>query len=398
MDLKVLNSALEQLEDERGISKEILLEAIEQALAAAYKKDYGKKGQIVRATFDTHSGATEFSQVKIVVDESLVRIPELDAEGNEIDTERDPDDMRPRFNPEHHIMLADAQKIKKGAAIDEEIVFPLETKDDYGRIAAQTAKQVIIQKLREAEKMSVLGEFAGKKGEVVSGTVQRVERGVVFIDLGRTVGILPPEEQIPSERYRQGARIKCYVYEVAEGQRGISVRLSRSHPDMIRKLFDLEAPEIASGVVQIKFVAREPGSRSKIAVTTTDKRVDPVGACVGQRGVRVNTVTQELVGEKIDIIEWNEDPKEFVKASLSPAHILEITLDEDAHKAKVVVAPEEQSLAIGKGGQNVRLAARLTGWSIDIEGSATNTEKVTSNEEPATEAEATIADATEVVE
>lgn len=383
MDLKVLNSALEQLEDERGISKATLLEAIEQALAAAYKKDYGKKGQIVRARFDLDTGVTEFSQVKIVVDETLVRIPELDDEGIEIEVERDENDMRPRFNPEHHIMVADARKIKKDAVIDEEIVFPLESKEDYGRIAAQTAKQVIIQKLREAEKTSVLGEFQGKKGEIVSGTVQRIERGVVFLDLGRTVGILPPEEQIPTERYRQGARLRAYVYDVAEGQRGVSVRLSRSHPDMLRKLFDMEAPEIASGVVQIKAVAREPGSRSKIAVISSDKRIDPVGACVGQRGVRVNTVTQELGGEKIDIIEWSENPEEFVKASLSPATVLSIKTNSDERKASVTVAPEEQSLAIGKGGQNVRLAARLTGWSIDIEGSTTQaTEQASpSNEE-----------------
>lgn len=391
MDLKVLNSALEQLEDERGISKATLLEAIEQALAAAYKKDYGKKGQIVRARFDLDTGVTEFSQVKIVVDETLVRIPELDAEGNEIEVERDENDMRPRFNPEHHIMVADARKIKKDAVIDEEIVFPLESKEDYGRIAAQTAKQVIIQKLREAEKTSVLGEFQGKKGEIVSGTVQRIERGVVFLDLGRTVGILPPEEQIPTERYRQGARLRAYVYDVAEGQRGVSVRLSRSHPDMLRKLFDMEAPEIASGVVQIKSVAREPGSRSKIAVISSDKRIDPVGACVGQRGVRVNTVTQELGGEKIDIIEWNENPEEFVKASLSPATVLSIKINPEERKASVTVAPEEQSLAIGKGGQNVRLAARLTGWSIDIEGSTTQGTEEAKNEEPKEESEETTA-------
>lgn len=375
LDIKIFNSALEQLEEERGIPKEKILEAIEQALAAAYKKDYGKKGQIIRASFDQSSGKTEFSQVKIVVDDSTVRMVEESEKENALSEEPkenteggEEQDLRPRFNPEHHILLEDAKKIKKDATLDEEIVFPLEPKDDYGRIAAQTAKQVIIQKIREAEKVSVMGEYTGKKGEVVNGVVQRVEHGNVFVDLGRTIAILPAEEQIPNERYRQGGRIKAYVIDVTESPRGISIRLSRTHPQFIQKLFEVEAPEIANGVVEIKSIAREAGARSKIAVATNDEKVDPIGACVGQRGVRVSTVTNELAGEKIDIIEWSPDPGTFVAGALSPAKVVGIKINEEEKRAKVIVAEDQLSLAIGKGGQNVRLAAKLTGWRIDIEG------------------------------
>jgi N utilization substance protein A len=393
MDLKILNSALEQLEEDREIPKEKILEAIETALAAAYKKDYGKKGQIIRGKFDLESGKTEFSQIKIVVDDTTVKMPEPDDEENDVDKNRktnkilkmedgDEQDVRPRFNPEHHILIEDAKKIKKGVELEDEIVFPLEAKDDYGRIAAQTAKQVIIQKIREAEKTSILSEYDDKKDEVVSGIIQRIERGNVFVDLGRVVGVLPAEEQIPGEHYRQGGRIKAFVYDVSESPRGVSIRLSRSNPELIKKLFEIEAPEVSSGVVEIKSVAREAGSRSKIAVISNDSNVDPTGSLVGQKGSRVSTVTNELAGEKIDIIEWSEDPERFVADSLSPAKIVDITIDEEEHKAEVIVDEDQLSLAIGKGGQNVRLANKLTGWKIDIkgvEGEAEQTE--TSGEE-----------------
>ena len=368
LDLKVLKSALEQLEEERKIPKEKIIDAIEQALAAAYKKDYGKKGQIVRAHFDIDSGKTEFYQVKIVVDETLVRMEE---EGEEEPPEEGvPLDERARFNPEHHILIDDAKKIKKDAKLEDEIVFPLEAKDDYGRIAAQTAKQVIIQRIREAERSSVIGEFGEKQGTVVSGIVQRIDRGNVFLDLGRTTGILSFDEQIPNERYRQGERIRAYLYSVEETPRGINIRLSRTHPKFLEELFRQEAPEIANGVVEIKSIAREPGSRSKIAVMSNDSHVDPVGSCVGQRGVRVSTVMNELSGEKIDIIEWSEDPKKFVSDALSPAKVLAIELNLESRHAKITVAEDQQSLAIGKGGQNVRLAAKLTGYKIDISSSS----------------------------
>ncbi len=370
-DLKVIHSVLQQLEDERGIPKEKMLEAIELALATAYKKEYGKKGQIVRAIFDNDSGKVEFYQVKIVVDETKV-IMEDEEDEQDIKNIAE-ENIRVRFNPEHHILLADAKKIKKDAKVDDEIIFPLEEKGDYGRIAAQTAKQVIIQKIREAEKTSVLNEYSNKEGEIVSGTVQRVERGSIFVDMGRAMGIISYEDQIPNEHYKQGERIRAYLYAVDESTKGIMLKLSRSHPKFLAKLFEIEAPEIAQKVVEIKAVAREAGARSKIAVHSTDSHIDPIGSLVGQRGVRVSTVMSELAGEKIDIIQWNEDPSIFIKESLSPAKIIKMELNNQEKRAVVHVADDQQSLAIGKGGQNVRLAAKLTGWKIDIQSTGTTT-------------------------
>ena len=375
LDLKQLGSALEQLEQERGIPRAKIIEAIEQALAAAYKKDFGKKGQIVRAVFDINSGKTEFIQVKIVVDGNTIRMPEDTdeeaeakekalndgvAEGEEISLRR--------FSPEHDILLEDARRIKRDAVSGDEVIFPLEAHDDYGRIAAQTAKQVIIQRIREAEKVSIVGEYGTKVGDIVQGSVQRMERGNIFVDLGKTTGLLAYEDQIPSERYKQGERISAYLYKVEETPRGIDVRLSRSHPKMIEKLFAQEAPEVAAGTVQIKAVAREAGSRAKVAVFSGDEHIDPIGSCVGQRGVRVSTVMSELGGEKIDLIVWSDDAKKFIEDSLSPAQVQSVVLDEEKHQATVTVSADQQSLAIGRGGQNVRLAAKLTGWKLDIVG------------------------------
>ena len=366
LDIKTFKSALEQLEEERKIPKEKILDAIEQAMAAAYKKDYGKKGQIIRAKFDLETGKTDFFQVKIVVDETIAKIEE---EGEEEEYSiKDEGDERVRFNAEHHIMLEDAKKIKKGVELNDEVIFPLEGKDDYGRIAAQTAKQVIIQKIREAERTSIIDEYGTKEGEIISGIVQKVERGNVYIDFNRATGILPAEEQIPGEFFQRGQRIRAYLYSVEDTPRGINLRLSRTHPKFIEKLFSIEAPEIQSGTVEIKSIAREAGARSKIAVHSNDEHIDPVGSCVGQKGTRVNTITQELGGEKIDIIPWSEDPEEYISNSLSPAKVISIEVDENEHKAVVEVANDQLSLAIGKGGQNVRLAAKLTGWRIDIKG------------------------------
>ncbi len=377
LDLKTFKSALEQLEEERKIPKEKILDAIEQAMAAAYKKDYGKKGQIIRAKFDLENGKADFYQVKIVVDETIAKIEEEGEEaparnashsdaGGEYSFKSD--DERVRFNAEHHIMLEDARKIKKGVELNDEIIFPLDPKEDYGRIAAQTAKQVIIQKIREAERTSIIDEYGTKEGEVISGIVQKVERGNVYIDFNRATGILPAEEQIPGEYFARGQRIRAYLYSVEDSPRGINLRLSRTHPKFIEKLFAIEAPEIENGVVEIKSIAREAGARSKIAVFSNDEHIDPVGSCVGQKGTRVNTITQELGGEKIDIIPWTADPKQFVSNSLSPAKVISIKVDEKEHKAVVEVSDDQLSLAIGKGGQNVRLAAKLTGWRIDIKG------------------------------
>ncbi len=373
IDLKTMGAVLGEFED-RGITRATMIDAIENAMATAYKREYGKRGQVVRAKLDLNSGTLAFEQVKTVVDESSVRFP---IEGEEVEeaphahpfhTEEEvlAEGELPRFDAEKHILLADAKLMKRGASVGEEIIFPLEPQDDFGRIAAQTAKQVVIQKVREAEKLSMMEEFSEKKGEIVSGIVQRMERGAIFVDLGRTTGLIPYEEQIPGERYRIGERIRAYLYAVDEGFRGVYLRLSRAHPKFVVKLFELEAPELASGAIEIKALAREPGSRTKIALASIDPHVDPVGSLVGQRGVRVSTVMSELGGERIDIIEWNDNVTEFVKEALSPATPLAVELDETEHRAMVTVAEDEQSLAIGRGGQNVRLAAKLTGWNIDI--------------------------------
>ena len=365
-DLKTINSVVQQLEEERGIPREKTLEAIAMAFATAYKKEYGKKGQIVRASFDQNSGAVEFWQVKIVVDRDQV-IMEGDPEMDHTELkDANVDDIKIRYNPEQHMLIEDARRIKKDAAVGDELTFPLEMKADFGRIAAQTAKQIIIQKIREAEKVSVMGEYGEKEGEIVAGIVERVERGVVYIDMGRAVGVIPYEEQIPSERWKTGDRIRAYLYAVEETPRGIVLKLSRAHPKFLAKLFETEVPEIAAGTVEIKAIAREAGSRSKVAVVSHDPHIDPIGSMVGQRGVRVSTVTSELSGEKIDIIEWNEDPALFIEEALSPAEVVSLELIDEQHRAIVTVTEDEQSLAIGKGGQNVRLAAKLTGWKIDI--------------------------------
>ncbi|MFA7192103.1 MAG: transcription termination factor NusA [Candidatus Paceibacterota bacterium] len=366
IDIKTMKSALEQLETERKIPKDKILDAIEQALAAAYKKEYGKKGQIIRNKFDLENGEMSFYQVKIAVDETIVYIPK-NIEGVEEEELAD-DDERTRFNEEHHIMIDDARKIKSDVQLEEELIFPLETHEDYGRIAAQTAKQVIIQKIREAERASIIDEYGAKEGEIINGFIQKVERGVVYIEFNRATGIMLPEEQIPGEFYKRGDRIRAYLYAVEETPRGINLKLSRTHPQFIEGLFAVEAPEIAGGTVEIKSIAREAGSRSKIAVYSNDDHIDPVGSCVGQKGIRVTTVMSELAGEKIDIIPWSADPKEYVVSALSPAKVLNITVNEGDHKATVDVAADQLSLAIGKGGQNVRLAAKLTGWRIDING------------------------------
>jgi N utilization substance protein A len=366
LDLKTIHSVLGEFEI-RGISKETMLEAIEAAMATAYKKEYGKRGQVVRAKLDMDTGSVSFEQVKTVVDDSLVYFEEEGEEGGAPRRDEEArEDGRERFDTEKHMLLEDARKIKRDVALQDEIVFPLEPQDDFGRIAAQTAKQVVIQKIREAEKLSILEEFGHKKGEIVSGVVQRVERGSLYIDLGRATGVIPYEEQIPGERYRPGERIRAYLTAVDEGFRGVYLRLSRSHPKFLIKLFELEAPELANGTIEVKGVAREPGSRTKIAIASLDPHVDPVGSLVGQRGVRVSTVMSELGGERIDIIEWSEDQSAFIKEALSPASVLEVELKEDEHRAIVTVSEDQQSLAIGRGGQNVRLAAKLTGWNIDI--------------------------------
>lgn len=380
-DLKVIHSVLGEMEEERGIPRERMMEAIEQALATAYKKEFGKRGQIIRAAFDLSVGTTNFEQVKIVVDETMLKADDGEVEEEVPDHHRDreeeiaipSEERKVRFDPEKHIMIDTARLIKKDVVLGEELVFPLEPKDDFGRIAAQTAKQVIIQKVREAEKDAALSEFGQKEGDIVTGHVQRFERGNLYVDLGRITAIMPYDEQIPGERFKPGERVRALLLSVEETSRGVFLKLSRSHPEFLAALFAIEAPELQSGSVEIKAVAREAGSRSKIAATSTDPHLDPVGSMVGQRGVRVSTVMSELGGEKIDIIEWSQNPVEFIEDALSPARVLKVEIKEmpDPENKKhghatVEVASDQQSLAIGRGGQNVRLAAKLTGWKIDI--------------------------------
>ena len=367
-------SAIMQIAEEKGIPKNVVIETIEAALAAAYKKDYGKRGQRIRAQFSEVSGDAKFFLVKDVVDETLREFIEPGEEGEnndeEIIEEVEGEEKLPRYNPERDILLADAKKIKKSAKIGDIIEIKLESQSEYGRVAAQTAKQVIIQRIREAERDSMFAEYKEKEGEVVSGTVQRIEGRNVYIDLGKSVGVLFPSEQVHGEMLRIGQRVKVYLYKVESDPKGPGITLSRTHADMVKKLFELEVPEIFSGTVEVKSIAREAGSRTKIAVTSNEEGIDPIGSCVGQKGIRVQAVIEELGGEKIDIIEWSEKPEKFIAAAISPAKVISVVLDESRKEAKVTVPEDQLSLAIGKQGQNVRLAAKLTGWKIDVLGQA----------------------------
>lgn len=379
IDFKNFGVLLDSIAEEKGLSKERVLEAVEQALAAAYKKEFGKRGQSIKASLDLKTGKVEFCQMKLVVDESMIyseeELEELKNKGAE-DVEEPffastevgstaGESKKVRFNPERHIMADEAKKIEKGSKPGDELQIALDPKTDYGRIAAQTAKQVILQKIREAERDSVLQEFQSKEGELVSGIVQRVEGRAVFVDLGKTLGMLSQEEQVPGEFYRIGQRLKFFLMRVEDSPKGPMLFLSRSYPKFISKLFELEVPEIGAGSVEVKGICREAGSRSKVAVASNEDGVDPVGSMVGQRGTRVTAVINELGGEKIDIVEWAADPEVYIANALSPARVLEVQVKEK-NKAIAVVAEDQLSLAIGRDGQNVRLAAKLTGWKIDV--------------------------------
>ncbi|MBU0476761.1 transcription termination factor NusA [Patescibacteria group bacterium] len=373
MDLKNFSSALAQIAEEKGIPAEKVQESIEAAIAAAYKKDYGERGQIIKAKLDSKLGGVRFWQVKQVLNEEMVyseeELEELREKYNssaETSTgQENEEEKKVRFNPDRHIMFKEAIKIEPKIKIGEELEIELQTKEDYGRIAAQTAKQVILQKIREAERDVIFEEFKSKEGEIVSGVCQRIEARTIFFDIGKTLGILPKEEQIPGEFYRPGQRLRFYLLKVEETSKGPVIFLSRAYPKIISKLFELEVPEVAAGSVLIKTIAREAGSRTKIAVASEDEKVDPIGSMVGQGGTRVMAVINELGGEKIDIIEWSEDTEKFIANSLSPAKVLEVKIL-PKNKAQAIVPEDQLSLAIGKDGQNVRLAARLTGWKIDV--------------------------------
>jgi N utilization substance protein A len=375
LNIKDLGRAIKQIADEKGLSPEKIMEAIEISVAAAYKKEYGKRGEQVRAKLDPKTGEVKFWQVKTIVDETTVRIPEEGEEAKEEAPAAEEGEARlPRYNAERHILLSEARELRGDAELGEEVVFPLEPKGDFGRIAAQTAKQVILQKLRESERDSILNEWKDKEGQIVSGIVQRLEHGNIYVDFGRTVGVMFASEAIPGEHYRPGERLRFLVVAVQEDTRLPGIILSRANPKFVLKLFEMEVPEMADGICEIKLIAREPGNRTKIAVASKMERVDPVGAFVGQRGTRVMAVNNELGNEKIDIIEWSEEPEKFVANALSPAKVRSV--ETSPRREALVYVPDDQlSLAIGRGGQNVRLAARLTGWKIDVRSQSRPEEK-----------------------
>ena len=371
LDIKEISKAIRQVAEEKGLAPETIIEAIESSIAAAYKRDYADRGGIVKCKLDEKSGMLKFWQVKTVVDDTTVRFVDESAEeeAEKKEPEIEEEQKLPRFNPERHITLEEAQKIKSDAAVGDEMMFPLETKEDFGRIAAQTAKQVILQKLRESERESILAEWTRKEGQIVSGEVQRFDRGNVFVNLGRAIGVMFANESIPTEHYRAGERLRFLVLAVQEDTRMPGIVLSRANPRFVAELFKMEVPELTDGTIEVKEIAREAGNRTKIAVASTSEGVDPVGALVGQRGTRVMAVNNELGNEKIDIIEWSEDPENFIANALSPAKVERVEVL-PRREARAFVPENQLSLAIGKGGQNVRLAAKLTGWKIDVRSQA----------------------------
>ncbi len=360
MDIKGFTSAISQIATEKEIPQEKVVEIIEQAVATAYKKEYREKGEVIKTKVDPKTGEAKFWLVKTVVDETTAVFEEESDEEEDVEIE----EGKVRYNSKRHITLKEAKKTKKDAKVGDEIEAPLESKQNFGRIAAQTAKQVILQKVKETERELVFNEYKDKEGEVLSGIVQRVEGRNVLLDVGRVLGILHKEEQVPGEIYKPGQRHKVYVISVEDSPKGPNIILSRAFPKLVSKLFELEVPEIAAGTVEIRAIAREAGSRTKVAIYSEEEGIDPVGTAVGQRGTRVGTIISELGGEKIDIVEYMEEPEEFIKNALSPAKISEVEIKDDR---VIVIVPEDQlSLAIGKEGQNVRLAAKLTGWRIDV--------------------------------
>ena len=382
-----LINAIKQVCEEKKINYELVVSAIESALAAAYRKDYGNKLQNIKVHFNPETSQSKIYDVKTVVEDLtekeeealLQKIEEIKSQKinrKERETRADLNENKEdetllgeeerRFNPKTEIQLKDALLIKKDAKIGDEIIFDLEEPEGYGRMAAQTAKQVIVQKIREIEKETIFNEFKDQEGGVVNGLIQRVEGRLVFVDLDKAIGILPMDEKIYGERYNVGGRIKVYIKEVRSGVRGAEIVLSRKSEEIVRQIFMMEIPELANGLIEIKSIAREAGSRSKVAIYTDSENIDPVGSCVGQRGIRIQTIINELGGEKIDIVEYNDDPNKYIANALAPAKILSIKTDEKLKRAIVKVDPEKLSLAIGKSGQNARLAARLTGWKIDI--------------------------------
>lgn len=342
IDNKQLIVAIQELEKEKGIKKDYLLDSIESALLTAYKRNYNSQ-ENVKVVVDRETGASHLYSVKEVVEHAE--------------------------NPILQISLEEARKIDKEAQIGSTVDVELVPKN-FGRIAAQTAKQVIIQKLREAEREIIYSEYSERKGEIVSGIIQKADQNIVVMDLGKVEGVMPAKEQIPTEKYHVNDKIKGYILDVEKGAKGVpQVIISRACPEFVKKLFEFEIPEIYEGVIEIKAVSRDAGSRSKVAVYSPNENIDPVGSCVGQKGVRIQNIINELNGEKIDVIEWNADLSIYISSALLPAQVMAVDIDEENKIAQVIVPDDQLSLAIGKSGQNARLAAKLTGlsdWRIDI--------------------------------
>ena len=339
IDVKELIEAMEELEKERGIKKDYLIESLEGALVSAYKKNFDSVDN-VKVSINQETGEVHIYSVREVVEKSEDPLLEISL------------DEAKQINPKAEI----------GDTVDLEIV-----PKDFGRIAAQTAKQVVVQKIREAERDIVYNEYHDKTGEIVTGIIQKVDDNLIVLDLGRLEGIMTAKEQIPTEHYKVNDKIRGYVVSVKKELKGNpQVIVSRSHPDFVRKLFEFEIPEIYEGLIEIKSVSRDPGSRSKVAVYSKNENIDPVGSCVGQKGVRIQNIINELHGEKIDVIEWNEDPAIYIAAALLPAQVMAVDIKEEDKFAQVIVPDDQLSLAIGKSGQNARLAAKLTNWKIDI--------------------------------
>ena len=340
IDSKELIMAMDELEKEKGIKKDVLIESIENALITAYKRNFDSNNENAKVVMDKETGEThlyiEKEVVKKVEDDKL------------------------------QISLEDAHKVSKKLQIGDTAQIEIVPRN-FGRIAAQTAKQVIVQKIREVSREVLFGEFSEKKGEIVSGIIQKADGGVVILDLGKLEGVMVQKEQVPTETYKVNDKIRAYILDVEKGLKGApQVMISRANTDFVRKLFELEIPEIYEGVIEIKSISRDPGSRSKIAVYSPNENIDPVGSCVGQKGIRIQNIINELNGEKIDVIEWNEDPSIYISAALLPAKVLAVDIKEDEKFAQVIVPDDQLSLAIGKSGQNARLAAKLTNWKIDI--------------------------------
>lgn len=374
IDVKEIIAVMDELEKERGISKDYLVAALEEALVKAYKQNFDADENVenVKVTIDKVTGEMHVYSAREVVAE--LPVPELE------------------------ISLEDAQKIDKSYNVGDVVNIEIRPKD-FGRIAAQKAKQVVVQKIREAEKEMVFTEFNDKKGEIVSGLIQKADGKIVVMDLGKLEGVMPLKEQIPTEKYKVNDKIRGYVLEVEKGLKGTpQVIVSRSHPDFVRKLFEFEIPEIYEGLIEIKSVSRDPGSRSKVAVYSRDENIDPVGSCVGQKGVRIQNIINELNGEKIDVIEWNADPAIYIAAALLPAQVMAVDVKEDEKFAQVIVPDDQLSLAIGKSGQNARLAAKLTNWKIDIKSESQIREILLSQMEAEENEEATIDENKEKVE